>query len=221
MGEAGLLATPTRAGAAALELRRRIIEGRYAAGEQLRQDALAAEFGISRIPIREALVQLEAEGLVKIHPHRGAVVTDLSSTDIAELFELRHLLEPHLLRLSVPHLTEADFTALDAILASYAAELAADQVATWGTRNTAFHAGLYSRAGRPRIEAQVQQLLQSSDRYARLQLRLTDGRARADREHRQILELCRARDADRACALLADHIAHARDGLLEHLRGAA
>jgi DNA-binding GntR family transcriptional regulator len=218
MVEAGLLATPTRAGAAALELRRRIIEGRYAAGEQLRQDALAAEFGISRIPIREALVQLEAEGLVKIHPHRGAVVTDLSATDIAELFELRQLLEPHLLRLSIPHLTPQDLVALDAILDSYAADLAADHVATWGTRNTAFHAGLYSRAGRPRIEAQVLQLLQASDRYARLQLRLTDGRERADREHRQILDFCRARDADKACALLSDHIGHARVGLLDRLR---
>ena len=60
------------------ELRRRIVDGEFQAGFQLRQEALAVEFGVSRIPVREALMQLEAEGLVKIHPHRGAIVSALS-----------------------------------------------------------------------------------------------------------------------------------------------
>ncbi|HTN98462.1 MAG TPA: GntR family transcriptional regulator, partial [Nordella sp.] len=93
-------------------LRRRILDGEFAAGAQLRQDSLAKEFGVSRIPIREALLQLDAEGLVKILPHRGAVVSELSVAEIKELFDLRALLEPRLLRLSAPHLTEKDYAEL-------------------------------------------------------------------------------------------------------------
>ena len=83
----------TISSAVAEELRRRIVDGEFQSGFQLRQDALAAEFGVSRIPVREALMQLEAEGLVKIHPHRGAIVSELSTEEIEELFELRALLE--------------------------------------------------------------------------------------------------------------------------------
>ena len=90
----------TMSAAAADKLRRRILDGTLPAGFQLRQDLLAEELGISRIPIREALVQLEAEGLVRIIPHRGAVVSELSLSEIEELFELRALIEPHLLRRS-------------------------------------------------------------------------------------------------------------------------
>ena len=100
--------------AAADELRRRITNGDYPEGFQLKQDALAEDFGMSRIPIREALVQLESEGFVRILPHRGAQVSELSPAEIRELFELRALLEPRLLRLSGPRLTAEDYRALDA-----------------------------------------------------------------------------------------------------------
>ena len=78
----------TIAGSIGTEIRRRILDGRYPAGSQLRQDGLAAEFGASRIPVREALFQLEAEGLVRILPHRGAMVAPLSPADAAEALEL-------------------------------------------------------------------------------------------------------------------------------------
>ena len=92
----------TIAAAAADELRRRILDGSYPGGRPLRQDALAEEFRISRIPVREALLQLEAEGLVRILPHRGAIVSELSIEEIEDIFELRALLEPRLLRRPVP-----------------------------------------------------------------------------------------------------------------------
>jgi DNA-binding GntR family transcriptional regulator len=76
----------TIAAAVAENLRHRILDGDFKAGLPLRQDALANEFGVSRIPIREALMQLEAEGLVKIHPHRGAIVSELSTGEVQELF---------------------------------------------------------------------------------------------------------------------------------------
>src|SRR5262245_34547634 len=87
-------------------LRDKIPAGDYPEGQQLRQDALAIEFGISRIPVREALRQLEAEGLVSFYPHRGAVVSSLSLQEIEELFDVRAVLEPDLLRRAISNLTE-------------------------------------------------------------------------------------------------------------------
>src|SRR5262245_28054724 len=87
-------------------LRERILRGDYPEGEPLRQDAIADELGVSRIPVREALRQLEAEGLVTFSPHRGAVVSSLSLEEIDELFELRADIECDLLRRAIPRMTE-------------------------------------------------------------------------------------------------------------------
>ena len=89
-------------------IRERILRGRYPEGEPLRQDAIGAELGVSRIPVREALRQLEAEGLVTFNPHRGAVVSTLSLKQIQELFELRAEIEGDLIRRAVPHMTAED-----------------------------------------------------------------------------------------------------------------
>ena len=99
----------TVASAAADELRRRILAGDLGEGAQLRQDMLAEEFGVSRIPIREALMQLDSEGFVRIEPHRGAVVSGLSAEGIRELVQLRAMLEPYLLSESAPKLSESDY----------------------------------------------------------------------------------------------------------------
>src|SRR5215211_5143679 len=86
-------------------LRERILRGVYPEGEPLRQDALADELGVSRIPVREALRQLEAEGLVTFSPHRGAVVSTLSLSEVEELFELRADIECDLLCRAIPRMT--------------------------------------------------------------------------------------------------------------------
>src|SRR6266852_9187131 len=98
----------TVASATTRALREKILSGEIGDGEQLRQDALAAEYGVSRIPLREALRQLEAEGLVSFYPHRGAVVSTLSLAEIEELFEIRALIEPDMLRRAIPKLSEED-----------------------------------------------------------------------------------------------------------------
>lgn len=208
----------TMSAAAADELRRRILDGEFPAGFQLRQDVLAEEFGVSRIPLREALVQLEAEGLVRIAPHRGAVVSELSLTEIEELFELRALIEPRLLRRSAGHLTATDFEQLRRILDEYSAELRAEHVSRWGAMNTQFHMLLYSRAERPRSTSFVSNLLQECDRHTRLQLSLTDGMERAEREHTEIVRLCADRRIEEACHLLQRHIENVGTSLLAFLR---
>lgn len=199
------------------ELRRRIVDGEFQAGFQLRQEALAVEFGVSRIPVREALMQLEAEGLVKIHPHRGAIVSALSPEEVEELFELRALLEPRLLKASAPHLTEADYQRLKGVLQEYSSELHAMHVSRWGELNREFHLVLYQHAGQPRSLAIVANLLQECDRHTRLQLALTDGRARAEAEHDELLRLCMDGEIGAACRLLKTHIEGAGASLLKYI----
>lgn len=209
----------TLATAAADELRRRILDGELVGGMHLRQNALAAELGISFIPVREALLQLEAEGLVRIVPHRGAVVAELSLTEIGEIFELRATLEPQLLRASAPRLIGADYEAVHALLATYSHALRTNEVDMWGRLNTEFHLRIYARANRSLTLSIVTNLLQSCDRLTRLQLSISRGRGRAEEEHERIVALCEAGRFDEACAVLGQHIDHVARTLLEHVAG--
>lgn len=208
------LQATTVAEQAAEALRRKIISGELPEGYQLRQDALATEFGVSRIPVREALVQLEGEGLVRIVPHKGAVVSELSVTEINELFMLRGMLEPMLLRKSAPKLTPEDFAQLDAILAEYKEELHAQHPARWGELNTRLHDLLMSRAEQPRTLSIVTSLLQQTDRYTRLQLSLSaESCRRAEEEHGELVHLCKTGGVRSAASLLKRHIDHACEEL--------
>lgn len=197
------------------ELRRRIIAGHFREGEQLRQEAVAGELGVSRIPVREALKQLEAEGLVTLVSHRGAVVSKLSPEEIAELFELRAVLEAWLLGLAVPRMTEADLAQADGILERMVANERIDQ---WGALNWEFHMALYRPSGRTETMKLLNRVHGMIDRYVRLQISLTSGQVKAHREHRQLLDLCRRHDAEGAARALEAHVTEVRDALLQRLR---
>ena len=199
-------------------LRDGILHGNYAEGEPLRQDALADELGVSRIPIREALRQLETEGLVTFNPHRGAIVSSLSLDEIEEVFDLRATIEPDLLRRAIPHLTTYQLDQADDVLDRYAVALRTGDVAKWGELNWQFHASLYAPSERPITMNIVQRLHQQSDRYLRMQLALTHGETRANEEHRAIAAAARAHEIKRACQLVRDHIAGAGRSLLAFLR---
>ncbi|MGC2089609.1 MAG: GntR family transcriptional regulator [Candidatus Acidiferrales bacterium] len=206
------------ASAVADKLRGMIIHGDVQEGEQLRQDAIAADFQVSRIPVREALRQLEAEGLIKIVAHRGAVVSALSADEIEELFDIRALLECAVLKVSIPNLTEADFEKAESILETYEKALWMKEVGTWGRLNWQFHSTLYSRANRPHFMSIIKLLNNNGDRYTRLQLYLTQAFERAKQEHRALLELCRKREAAGASDLLEKHIHNAGSMLKEFVK---
>jgi len=200
--------------AVADKLRDQIIRGEIPEGAQLRQDAIAMQYQVSRIPVREALRQLDAEGLIAIVPNRGAIVPALSPSDIGELFSIRALLEPEVLKLSIPHLTEEDFAEAETVLQKYVHELKKQEhVSTWGRLNWQFHSILYSRANQPRFMAIIRNVNNSGERYTRLQLYLTHGVKRANEEHHQILKLCREKNVAAACDLVREHIRHAGDSL--------
>jgi DNA-binding GntR family transcriptional regulator len=199
------------------KLRQAILDGTHLAGTQLRQDALADTYGVSRIPVREALFQLEAEGFVRIVPHKGAIVSELSLDEVNDVFDLRALLEPRMLAQSAPRFDEADFAALDAIQTRFEKAIAAGDVGQWGAINAEFHMALYTKARQPRTQSIVSALLQTSDRYTRVQLSNTTAMGIAEQEHAELVRLCRAGRLDEACAFLVRHISSVRSDLLRVL----
>src|SRR5690348_5356490 len=198
-------------------LRERILRGEHPEGEPLRQDAIAEELGVSRIPVREALRQLEAEGLVTFSPHRGAVVSTMSLQEILELFELRAEIESDLVRRAIPHMTAEDRNRAREILSAYELALRAGEVSKWGELNWQFHSTLYAPAGRAFTMGMVSKLHQQSDRYLGMQLALTHGESRARDEHRAIANAARKGDVKLAAKLMREHILGAGRALVEFL----
>ncbi len=207
-GLAGLLAHQPNRPRTATEfveagLRQAILTGKIAPGTPLRQEELAALFGVSRMPVREALRQLEAQALVEFEPHKGAVVTEISAEDAADNYAIRRALEPAALALSIPHLTDEDFARADEVMADLDGE--ADQ-ARLGDLNRRFHLCLYGAAGRPKLLALVNAQLAAADRYLRFHLAVKGRDHLAQTEHRALLDAARARDVAAGQAVLLQHL---------------
>lgn len=184
-------------------LREAIAGGALRADTVLRQDELAARFGFSRMPIRDALRQLEAEGLVSIHPTRGAFVAKMDSVEIAEIYAVRDLLEVEALRLSCPRLTGENLNEAEATLEQIDAE---PDVGRWGVLNRQFHLLLYGGCGNARLLGLIEAQHNAADRYVRILLSSLDYRVQSQLEHRAILAACRKRDSKRATAQLSAHL---------------
>ncbi len=200
--------------AVADRLRDQIIRGEIPEGSQLRQNTIAAQYRVSRIPVREALRQLDAEGLITIVPNRGALVPELLPDDIEELFSIRALLEPAVLEVSIPQLTDAVLSKAEAVLGKFERDLRREEhIGNWGRLNSQFHSILYSGAKRPHFMSIIRNVNHSGERYTRLQLYLTHGMKRANDEHHRILELCKKREVNAACDLLREHILYAGQSL--------
>ncbi|HEY4218321.1 MAG TPA: GntR family transcriptional regulator [Gemmatimonadaceae bacterium] len=199
-------------------MRERILRGDYPEGEPLRQDALAEDLGVSRIPVREALRQLEAEGLVTFSPHRGAVVSTLSLAEIEELFELRAEIECSLLRRAIPKMTAEHLDRANDVLDEFEDAMAAGEAARWGPLNWYFHSALYAPADRNLTMGVLQKLHQHSDRYFRLRVFLAHGGASPNDEHRAIAAAVAAKDIDKASDLMSSHILDAGIALISMLR---
>jgi DNA-binding GntR family transcriptional regulator len=196
-------------------LRSAILSGTLGDGEPLRQDELAAALGVSRMPVREALRQLEAEGLVDFQPHKGAVVAELSPEEVEEIYEIRLMAECHALRQSIPYLTD---DALDRAAAILDEIDAGQDLTRWGELNRHFHATLYSGVVRRRLNGLISSLNDAIDRYLRLLITQFNYESRSQDEHRQILAACRRHDVEAAATLLSNHISEGRNTMVEFLR---
>jgi DNA-binding GntR family transcriptional regulator len=185
-------------------LRRRILEGRYPVDKFIRQDTIALELGVSRIPVREALAQLESEGLVVREKYRGALIPKLSLSEIEEIYELRAVVEPYLLRHAIENITPEQITQLERIVErSRKTRVTQD----WAGLNVEFHRTLFEAAGKPLALQVLDNLLVRADRYLKMQnFRSSTTREESDAQHGQILKCVRDRDVEGAAAALTLHI---------------
>ena len=187
-------------------LRDEIISGSLTPGTELHEVALAASFGVSRGPIREALGRLATEGLVTIRPRRGAVVRALSSDEFIEAYQVREALEMMAVRLAVPKLTEEDLDAMERLVEEMAELADAGDVKGFFDANAAFHQLFFAASGNGMLATLYRQLRGQIDRHRLRSLELRGELSRSFAEHRAILSAARARDVERAVTLASEHI---------------
>jgi DNA-binding GntR family transcriptional regulator len=193
-------------------VRERIVRGDLGDDRQIRQDALAAELGVSKIPLREALGRLEQEGLLVSHPNRGYFVPPRTGAQADEIFALRLSIEPAAAAHTARHASADDRSR--AVAAFEALEIAArDQIAEVAVRNREFHSALVRLNGRTLTTDLVQRLAILAERYVVAHLEPAGRDARAHLEHRDILDAWLARDSSLVEGLLVQHIEGTRADL--------
>ncbi len=208
----------TIAQSVAHELREQILSREIKGGEPLTQESIAAKFGTSIIPVREAIRQLASEGLVEVSTHRGATVTELTLDKVREWIHLRRLIEVDLVDSAIGNITDQHVATAEKILADYNKVLTDRvDVETWSQFNWDFHGALYTPANRPETMHILSSLHYKSDRYVRLQLLSGDHIDRAQEEHIEMLECWKKHDAKGLKALLETHISEVENDLIEAL----
>jgi len=188
-------------------MRSAILRGEIVAGTRLTQEELAEAFGVSRMPIREALQRLEAQGLIEVIPRRGMVVTEVSLRDALDIYTIRLALEPEALRSSIPNLTEEDLVTARAEIISVGESSTLLQL---GKSNYKFHGTLYSRCTRPRLLNIVYTHLHAFDKYVRLQVGVGGLERLAQTEHLSLMKAVEDKDVDLGIRILREHIDKAK-----------
>ena len=183
-------------------LRQRILSGDLAPGEVLRQEALADELGVSRVPIREAITRLTGEGLLTKEPHKGAYVAELSIEEVQETFEIRLRLEPWLFSQAIPRITDAEIAKAEKLVR----EMDQAEAGVWGQLNWRLHETLYLPARRDITLQMLRVLHDRSDRYFRFQVVQVPIREQSHDEHMHLIDACRKRDAKLGAKLLEQHV---------------
>jgi DNA-binding GntR family transcriptional regulator len=187
----------------AAALRAAIIHGRLAPDAPLRQEQLARHFSVSRIPLREALCQLESEGWIEFRPNRGARVSRLDAAEAREIFEIRAALECAALRLAAPHHTRTSWQEVARLLSDSRRE---SRRSRYVRRNRDFHLALYRPAQRPRLLALIASLHDRGERYLRLKLDIPAYKQQSDAEHVRIFAAASAGRMAQALRILAGHL---------------
>lgn len=190
-------------------LRNGIVKGEITGGTQLKQDEISAALNVSHIPVREALRQLEAQGLVTIHPNRGAVVSTLTRDQLLDMMEVRATLSVMKLKTSAPKLTEEDYAELEHIIEQQKIAVGLFEVEQLNYR---FHDILGSHDENGIADRFMALIHDNIDRYLRHDFYDDpEHRARSVDEHEKILNACKRGDYEEACDLLKGHIINAKD----------
>ena len=195
-----------------------VLNGKYAPGESLTESRLAGELGVSRTPIREALTQLEHEGLVQLVPNKGAVVTGISQKDIQDIYAIRMMIEGLAARWAAENIKEEELRELQEALDLEEFYTAKGDIEKLMNLDSNFHQVIY-RASKSRPLQYMLRTFHHSIQHARSQSIAAPGRAwQALKEHKAILQAIRERDGDRAERITAEHIRKASLNLLKTMK---
>jgi DNA-binding GntR family transcriptional regulator len=198
-------------------LRESILKGVFQPGEHLRQDRLAEAIGVSRIPVRSALLQLESEGLITFHPYRGAVVNKLSVDEMREIYDIRAVLEAHALRNAVEAMTPERLAHLGEL--ARALNDVTDGEQFLDLRN-AFYRELYDAERQPRLVAMIERLRDEAGRYW-LERKVEYVSRPGERDHVSLVALIGDGDVDAAVQWVGDHLRRVRDELIALMEAGA
>lgn len=209
-----ILATATLSQQVYQHLRQGILANDYTPGTPLPEETLAARFKVSRVPVREALRRLAAEGLVTLTPRQGASVSSLSPKQFLDAYRVREVLEVLAIRLALPYLTPNDLDDLDMLQGQMRESAATGDSHAFFHANAAFHARFVERADNADLKTIYEGLIDRMTRYRWPSMELRGGMDRSVEEHQAILDAVRAGDADQAAHLLAEHI-HVPQRMLE------
>lgn len=199
-------------------LRDEIVRGNLVPGQRLRQDELAETYGVSTMPIREALRELEAEGLVTITPHRGAEVTQLTADDLEDIYEIRVVLEGMATRLAVPRLDAAALATLERCIREM--DNQGVEVASLVRLNHEFHTTLYAASSRRHLIELLNILRHRTQHYLNAYITEFGGLPRAQEQHRAILDACRQGEAERAELEMRNHVSSVAQVVIQYVRQA-
>lgn len=211
----------TVSGQITVRIRKRILSGDYAPGSQLLQDSIAAEYGVSKIPVREALIQLRAEGLVDIFAHRGFQVRPLAIRELDEVFRLRLAIEPGAVAAGAKIASNMDRAAAAEALTLLNRALAINNLKDSGDLNSGFHLSLVVPRLQPASCEILARLHTLSQRYVRIHLRHPGRIERATNEHTAQLAAWTANKGKQAASLIRAHIEQTHDELATHFATSA
>jgi DNA-binding GntR family transcriptional regulator len=191
--------------------------GRLAGGDRVIPEDIAAELAVSRMPVREAIRQLDSEGLLRIRPNRGAVVTELTPDDVLELFEIRARLEGLAARNATGNLDDDLEDTL--VLQLRRLGRASNAVDAFIRQHEEFHRLICAAGGRAWLAAETQRLRAACEPHLRLYFTHHAGAERTLEEHDRVLQAVLSRDPARADAAMQQHILSTAPELIEFLRG--
>jgi DNA-binding GntR family transcriptional regulator len=199
----------------ARRIREAILSGRLRPGDRIPQDTLAREFGTSRIPVREALAELESEGLIALVPHAGARVAKFNVPELEEVYRIREAVESMVIAHSAEHLTDEQLAHLRLTIDEI--EAASGRPETWLQLDRHFHVATYAGADLPRARALVESFWNRTQHYRRALILALDAKAFeiVHLEHRAILDALERRSGEDAAAALRSHIRRTRKTLLK------
>jgi DNA-binding GntR family transcriptional regulator len=198
-------------------LRDLLLRGVLRPGARIDQAELAASFGVSTVPVREALLRLQSAGLVQLIPHRGVFVAEVSVEELLDIYSTRELLEEQAARIAAGQLTAADVDALEHLATGMQTAARDQRLDELLTLNREFHFTIYRASKRRHLLQLIEQLWDLSTRYAHLQLHTVPGRAsEALHEIRSIVAACRGRDADALALMIRYKVHQTTAGLLQH-----